>query len=346
MRRLWVINLGFAAASMLAVALLYSYSQLVVPATQVTEMFEVKVEKGESFSSAVAKFEEQGLVKDPNVFSALGRITGLDRKLIPGYYQFYGTIRPWDVFRMMWQGQIVAWQLTVVEGDTLRIIKKKLADEGIVAEEEFEALAADPEFLDELGLEAPSLEGYLFPDTYLISKAATTREIIEMMVRRLEKAYDEALARRAERMGFTRRDVLTLASIIEKEAILDSERPVISGVYHNRLEIGMPLQADPTAVYGIKPMSHGVTRRDVRRRTDYNTYYIKGLPPGPICSPGYKSIRAALYPADVPYLYFVANFQGGHTFSVTLDEHLNAIAEYKKKKYAAKLKNGEQARTQ
>jgi UPF0755 protein len=346
MRRYWALNLGFAVASLAAVALLYCYSQLMVPVARVPVMFEVEVEKGESFSSAVAKFDEQGLVKDPSVFSALGRITGIDRKLIPGYYQFYGTVRPWDVFRMLRDGQIVAWQLTVVEGDTLGIIKRKLAGEGIVAEEEFDALVSDPGLLEELGVGAPSLEGYLFPDTYSISKSATAREIIEMMVRRLEEVYGSKLARRAERMGLTRREALTLASIIEKEAILDSERPVISGVYHNRLEKGMPLQADPTAVYGIKPMSHGVTRRDIRRRTDYNTYHIKGLPPGPICSPGFKSIRAALYPAKVPYLYFVANFQGGHTFSVTLDEHINAIAEYRKKKYAARLEDSEQAETQ
>lgn len=345
-RRYWALNLGFAAVSLAALALLYSYSQLMVPVAHVQEMFEVKVEKGESFSSAVAKFDEQGLIKDPTVFSALGRITGIDRRLIPGYYQFYGTIRPWDVFRMLREGKIVGWQFTVVEGDTLRIIKRKLADEGIVPEEEFDALVADPAFLEELGVGAPSLEGYLFPDTYAISKGATAREVIEMMVRRLDEVYDSKLARRAERMGLTRREVLTLASIIEKEAILDSERPVISGVYHNRLEIGMPLQADPTAVYGIKPMSRGVTRTDIRRRTDYNTYHIKGLPPGPICSPGYKSIRAALYPADVPYLYFVANFQGGHTFSVTLDEHISAIAEYKKKKYAAQLEDSGQVETQ
>lgn len=339
-------NLAFVAVSIVAVAVIYGYSQLMVPAIEVEEMFEVQIEQGESFASAVAKLEDRGLVKDPYLFSALGRLTGLDRRLTPGYYQFYGRLRPWDVYERLRDGIIVGWKITVVEGDTLSIIKEKLVSEGIVTEEEFDSVATDPAFLEKLGINAPSLEGYLFPDTYSISKGSTAEEIVEMMVRRLEEVYDEKFTRRAEYLGFTRREVLTLASIIEKEAILDSERAVISGVYHNRLRKGMPLQADPTAVYGVKPMSAGVTRRDIRRRTEYNTYHIKGLPPGPIASPGLKSIRAALYPAEVPYLYFVANFQGGHTFSTTHSEHLSAIRENKKRKYALRMAEKKQVKSQ
>lgn len=346
MRRSAKLNIGFVAVSVAVAAIVYCYSQLMVSAVTVNEVFEVKIEKGESFSSAVSKFSDKGLIKDRHLFKAIGRLTGLDRKLTPGYYQFYGRVRPWDVYQMLRHGIIVGWKLTVVEGDTLRIIKAKLAAARIIPEEEFEALATDPAFLEKLGIRAPSLEGYLFPDTYSISKGATATEIIEMMVRRLEEVYDDDMMRRAEYLGFTRKEVLTLASIIEKEAILDSERPVISGVYHNRLRKGMPLQADPTAIYGVKPMTAGVKKSDIRRRTDYNTYHIKGLPPGPIASPGLKSIKAALHPAKVPYLFFVANFQGGHTFSVTHEEHLTAVDAYRKLKYEARLAAEEQAEIQ
>jgi len=267
----------------------------------------------------------------------LGRLSGLERKLTPGYYQFYGRVRPWDVFKMLRDGLIVGWKVTVVEGDTMEMVRVKLMEEGIVAGEEFDALVADPKFLEKLGISAPSLEGYLFPDTYSISKGATAEEVIVMMVKRLDEVWDEDMARRAEELGFTKTEVLTLASIIEREAILDSERPIISGVYHNRLKKGIPLQADPTAIYGVKPLSSGVKMSDLKRRTEYNTYLIKGLPPGPIASPGLKSIKAALHPAKVPYLFFVANYQGGHTFSVTHEEHLRAVEEYRKLRYAAQL---------
>jgi UPF0755 protein len=334
-------NAVFIAISLAAVVALYCYSQLMVPLAPIEEMFEVEIEKGASFGSAVGKLDSAGLVKDHHLFTALGRMTGLDKRLIPGYYQFYGKLRPWDVFTMLKEGFVVEWQITVVEGDTLMDIKRKLAAEGTVDKEDFDRLATDGEFLGDFMVNAPSVEGYLFPDTYSISKGTSPEDVLGMMLRRLRAVYDEEMQKRAEEIGFSEREVLTLASIIEKEAILNSERPVISGVYHNRLRRGMPLQADPTAIYGIKPQSAGIFRRDIRRKTDYNTYFIKGLPPGPIASPGLKSIRAALYPAGVPYLYFVANFQGGHTFSVTMDEHRSAIEEYRERKYAAKMAEAE-----
>jgi UPF0755 protein len=327
----------FAAVSFIAIAIMYCFAQFFIPLAPIEEVFEVNIEKGSSFASAVRQLGEEGLVRDRYLFTALGRMTGLDKKLAPGYYQFFGRLRPWDVFGMLRGGNIVHWKVTMVEGNTLMDIKETLVSEGIMNAVEFDSFSTEPEFLESLGINAPSLEGYLFPDTYAVSKGSTPEDVFGMMVRRLEELYDDEMTRRAEFLGMTRREVLTIASIIEKEAILDSERPIISGVYHNRLNIGMPLQADPTAIYGIKPQSAGITRKDILRKTKYNTYHIKGLPPGPIASPGLKSIKAALYPTNVPYLYFVANFQGGHTFSITMDEHLSAISEYRSRKYAARM---------
>jgi UPF0755 protein len=330
-------SVKFMALSFIATATLYCFAQFLIPLAPIEQMFEVKIEKGSSFASAVERLADRGLVRDRYLFRALGRMTGLDKKLAPGYYQFHGRLMPAEVFGMLWGGHVVQWKITVVEGDTLMDVKETLVSAGVMNAAEFASYSTDAVFLESLGINAPSLEGYLFPDTYAISKGSTPEDVFVMMFRRLEDVYDDEMVRRAEFLGMTRREVLTMASIIEKEAILDSERPIISGVYHNRLNIGMPLQADPTAIYGIKPQSAGITKKDIMRKTEYNTYHIKGLPPGPIANPGLKSIKAALNPMNVPYLYFVANYQGGHTFSLTMDEHLSAIAEYRSKKYASRI---------
>jgi UPF0755 protein len=158
------------------------------------------------------------------------------------------------------------------------------------------------------------------------------------MVNRLRENFNDTLRERAHELNMNEREVITLASIIEHEAIYDRERPIISAVYHNRLSKKMRLQADPTVVYGIKRMQDGITRSDLRRKTSYNTYVIKGLPPGPISSPGIKSIRAALYPADVDYIYFVSKNDGTHHFSKTGEEHLKAVMLYqRRKKYSEPL---------
>lgn len=325
----------FIATSILITALFYVCFQMAVPSLQRSVPLEVEVEQGMSFKEAAVVLSERGLVRDTRLFVALGRLTGLDRDLTPGYYSFDGNPSPWTVFLALWRGNVISWQVTVVEGDTLDDIKAKLVDIGVATEEEFDSLAGDRAFLESLSIDSPSLEGYLFPDTYGIPKGLALRDIFTMMVNRLRHSYTDKMLARAEEFGFTENDMLTLASIIEKEAVFNRERPVISAVYHNRLEKGMPLQADPTAVYGVKPMRYGITRKDIRRKTDYNTYFIKGLPPGPIASPGLRSIKAALYPADAPYLYFVSNNDGTHTFSVTLEEHLRAVETYRSIKAAS-----------
>jgi UPF0755 protein len=269
----------------------------------------VEVRKGESFGKAVSAFYEAGLVRDPRLFKVIGRITGLENSLQPGEYAFNGPVTMLDVYRAIRDNDILPSRITVVEGDSLLEIRDKLSAEGYVTPEDFDRLVYDKQFIASLGIEAESLEGYLFPDTYRFDKGAAPKEL-----------------------GWSVRQVLTLASIIEHEAVLDSEREIISAVYHNRLRLGMRLQADPTAIYGIKPLSEGVTAADVRRVTPYNTYVISGLPPGPIASPGKRSIRAALYPAAVPYLYFVAQGDGSHKFSSSSQEHNRAVRKYRERK--------------
>jgi UPF0755 protein len=158
------------------------------------------------------------------------------------------------------------------------------------------------------------------------------RETVAMMINNLRGKLTFEMMERMEELGFSENEILTLASIIEKEAVTDDERAVISAVYHNRLKKRIPLQADPTAIYGIKGSKEKILLSDLKRKTPYNTYVVRGLPPGPIASPGIKSIMAALYPAAVPYIYFVSNNDGTHTFSVTLAEHNAAVRAYREKK--------------
>jgi UPF0755 protein len=209
-----------------------------------------------------------------------------------------------------------------------------LSEKGIITEEDFRRLASDKVLLNSYKIDAPSLEGYLFPDTYKIPKGMDPKEAITMMVNKLREQYSGKLEARAAELGMSEREVLTLASIIEKEAATDEERLLISAVYHNRLRKKIPLQADPTAIYGIKSSREKITSEDLKRRTLYNTYVISGLPPGPIASASIKSIIAALYPADVQYIYFVSNNDGTHHFSVTAAEHAAAVRAYREKKQA------------
>jgi UPF0755 protein len=192
--------------------------------------------------------------------------------------------------------------------------------------ETFKELAFSETFLDDLDIDGRSLEGYLYPQTYRFSKGTKPRTVLKIMVQKLREEFSEDFEKRAHQMGWTENEVLTMASIIEKEAVIDSERAIISAVYHNRLKKGMPLQADPTAIYGVKSSRKRITRDDLRRKTEYNTYVIQGLPPGPIASPGIKSIKAALAPAKVPYVFFVAKNDRSHYFSTTLSQHNAAVA--------------------
>ncbi len=312
----------------MVLSLLYVFMQLL--STYPVNDVSIEVRKGQSFRKAVDTFAEAGVVKDPTLFLILGRIGGVEDSLIPGEYVFSGPVSQWQVYRKLKNGEILPSGVTIVEGDSLLNIRAKLAAEELVSVEDFDRLSTDAAFLNSVGIRAGSLEGYLFPDTYRFDKGDAPEAVFETMVSHLREMYGPDLQARAKELGWDLHRVLTLASIIEHEAVHDEERELVSAVYHNRLRKGMRLQADPTAIYGIKPLSEGVTGEDIRRDTPYNTYMITGLPPGPISSPGLKSIRAALYPADVPYLYFVANgTDGSHTFSSTHREHLRAVRQYR-----------------
>lgn len=334
-------NIALVLIAVLSISVIYIAVELTIP-IWLDEPLEINIKKGMSFRDAVDLLSRHGLIKDKNVFILLGKINRLERRLKPGYYSFRANINPWYVFKALRDGYVIERTVTIVEGDCLIDIKAKLSMNELIKEGEFDRLSRDRDFLQGIGITAPSLEGYLFPDTYILPKGIKPEEVVRIMVKRLREVFNDNLKRKALELGLDEREVLTLASIIEKEAVIDDERPLISAVYHNRIKKGMHLQADPTAIYGVKHQKEGILKKDLTHKTRYNTYLIKGLPPGPIASPGAKSIKASLYPSDVSYLYFVSNGDGTHTFSNSLEEHLRAVEESKIKKLMqeAGIKNG------
>lgn len=318
-------NVKLIAIAIIFLFLAYVGIQLFVPSNIGNTQLEVQIPEGATYKQAVSIFAENNLLRDKNIFIALGMITGIDKRVRAGYYAFWGSMNPWNVFKKLKDGRIIENRVTIVEGDSLLEIGRKLELSDIMSIDEFNTLVTDKDFLQSLNIEAPSLEGYLFPQTYKFPKGTKPKAVLELKVSEMRKSFTDKLTERAREIGWSENEVLTLASIIEKEAKVNAERSIISAVFHNRLKKGMPLQADPTAIYGVKSFKRGVTRKDLRNKTDFNTYIIKGLPPGPIASPGIKSIIAALYPAKTEYLFFVARGNGRHYFSKTYAGHNAAI---------------------
>ncbi len=319
-------------AGFLLMVAAYAAFDMFVPVQSGNKNIEVEIPRGSTFRQAADILWKEKLIRDKKLFLVLGRLTGADRKIRAGFYSFWSSMSPLDIFSIIRKGRIIEFELRVLEGDSLYEIAETFAKSGLVTKEEFMELARDPDILSSYDIEAQSMEGYLYPDTYIVPKGIKARDALDIMLSRMKEKFSPEIVARAEALGMTRTEVLTLASIIEKEAVVDEERPVISAVYHNRLKKRMPLQADPTSIYGIKSSKERITRADLQRKTPYNTYVIRGLPPGPIASPGLKSMIAAVNPAAVPYLYFVSNNDGTHNFSVSLGEHEEAVRAYREKK--------------
>jgi UPF0755 protein len=237
-------------------------------------------------------------------------------------------MQPLKLLEILKEGRVILHEIRIPEGYNARQVGRLLEEKGLLTQETFTPLIHDPDFIRRLGIDATSLEGYLFPETYYFSKHVQGEEVIETMVSRFKRAIPLEWSQRARELRLTEHQMVTLASIIEKETGVDDERPLISAVFHNRLKRHIPLQSDPTVIYALPDFTGNLTRKHLSRASPYNTYRVKGLPPGPIANPGAKSLEAALYPADVNYLYFVSKNDGSHYFSMTLVEHNRAVQYY------------------
>jgi len=329
-------NFSVIFSCILIMAISYAAFEMFVPAQTGNNKVEIEIPRGSTFRQAVDILHDQKLIRDKNIFLLVGRLTGADRKIRAGFYSIWSSMRPFDIFKIIRKGQIIEYEIKILEGDSLWEISGQFEKNDIMKKEEFMTLAHDPEFLDSYKIESNSVEGYIFPDTYRIPKGVSPKEALGSMIDKMREKFSPDVLARMGKIGMTENEVLTLASIVEKEAVVDSERPLISAVYHNRLKKKMQLQADPTSIYGIKSSREKITREDLLRKTPYNTYQIKGLPPGPIASPGLKSIMAALYPADVPYIYFVSQDDRMHQFSTTAAEHIEAVKLYRQRQQEIK----------
>ena len=289
---------------------------------------EIRVEQGDSLATVVRKLREQQLIANGFLFSLWARLTGVEKKIHQGLYRFEARVPPREILDRMVTGRGVFQTVTIPEGFTIKEIAELLDKMQIANKEKFLAEAANPAVLAGLGLDGRGLEGYLFPSTYHFTPSTPERDIIAAMAEQFRKVSLPVLNQRSTGKSLTPHELLTLASIIEKETGIESERPLVSAVFHNRLQRQMPLQSDPTVIYGLKDFNGNLTRKNLQEPTLYNTYRISALPPGPICNPGLSSIRAALQPAKVSYLYFVSKNDGTHLFSETIEEHNQAVKTY------------------
>ncbi len=269
--------------------------------------------------------EQQGLVRSSFAFRAIARLQKKDVLIKAGEYSLSASMTPQEILDKMVRGDMIQYRATIKEGMTIREISKALEEAGIVESRLISEAAFNPDVAREEGISGPSLEGYLFPETYNFRRNTPARKILAVMHEEFKKRWQPEWTQRSEILGMTTHQIVTLASIIEKESGNFEEQPIIASVFHNRLKKGMRLQADPTVIYGIKDFNGNITKLDLVTETPYNTYTIDGLPPGPISNPGTSAIKAALYPADTRFLYFVGNGAGRHIFSENLDQHNDAV---------------------
>lgn len=295
----------------------------------------VELSKGRTLRAVAADLEARRIITSARLFVFYARLQGGSARLKAGPYQLDDGQRPGQILAKMMAGDVYERLFALPEGYSSYQAAEMLDKRGIFTRGSFLAACSDRTFLKELGIDAPNAEGYLYPGSYNILPGRSERDVVREMVKRQQAVLAESLGGRPGAQGLSVRELLTLASMVEKEAVLPQEKPIIAAVFRNRLKVGMRLQSDPTALYGVRAFAGKVSRDDIQNPTPYNTYLIPGLPPGPIGNPGKDAIEAVLNPAAVPYLYFVARGDGSHQFSNDLAAHNDAVNRYLKAPSAA-----------
>jgi len=286
------------------------------------------IKPGQSFNTTAGNLEKQQLVLSSSKFKIIARYLKKDRSIKAGEYLLSQSMNPLTILDILSSGKSKLYKLTVPEGLSMFQIAELVEASSFDREMTFIKYATDKMFLKKLGIQAETAEGYLFPETYYFGKEAKSEKIITVMIERFKKVFTPEFEKQAEVLGFTVHEIVTLASIIEKETGAAEERPVISSVFHNRMKKKMRLETDPTVIYGMTDFNGNITKKDLRTLTPYNTYMIKGLPPGPIANPGEAALIAALYPADTDYLFFVSKKDTTHQFSTNIRDHNKAVRKY------------------
>lgn len=334
MQNRWIVSSSLALLLVAVVGAFAGYVHLFFwsAASTSSEVVFHDVVAGDSIQKISQELHEKGVVRDSHLFWLTMRIHRVGARLKKGEYSFRKNMTPAEVIEILTSGRSIGRNFTISEGLNLFEISELFEKQGFGSQNDFLQAAMDRErIFTLLGEHLPSFEGYLYPETYQLTKHMQPQALVTKMVEKFLKSY-EPLEGQALRKGWKRKDVVTLASIVEKETGAPHERPIISAVFYNRLKKGMKLQTDPTIIYG-KALDLGrvvlsITRADLRAPHPYNTYHIYGLPPTPIANPGFESLKAALNPADTPYLYFVSQNDGTHIFSETYEGHQKAVREH------------------
>jgi UPF0755 protein len=285
---------------------------------------QVTIQRGMAPDHIAALLEKYRVIKNRKTFRIGAKFLGVSSRLQAGRYFFNGRQSNFKVLRKLTRGLVITETITIPEGTRASRIAKILHDRFNIDSNRFMEIVSDPSVCTRYGVKASSLEGYLYPDTYQFHLDPTPEEIVERLINRFWNIFGDSLRERAREMGLSIHQIVTLASIVEGEAVIDSERTVIAALYWNRLNRNMRLQADPTIQYIIRNGPRRLYKKDLAIDSPYNTYLHRGLPPGPVTNPGYASIYAVLYPASVNYLYMVANGDGSHSFSTSISGHLKA----------------------
>lgn len=318
------------AFAVLAVALLSAFLLLDTNPKGNWEGKLAVIPKGSPLPEVVRILRDDGILPHPQAFRALVILTFSGRRLHYGEYAFPTPPSAFEAWRRLVRGDVIKYEVTVRPGANLFDVAELVKEKKLVAAEAFLAAATSPAVLRRLDIPGESAEGYLFPDSYIFVKPVTPEEIVELMVQQFRRKIPPDTEKRAKDAGFSLHQIVTIASIIEKETGIEQEKPIVSAVIRRRLALGMPLQMDPTVIYGAKRFDGTVTGKDLRKAGPYNTYLNRGLPPGPIANPGLPALAAALSPSDAEYLYFVSKNDGSHTFSRTLTEHIRAVEQFRR----------------
>jgi UPF0755 protein len=330
---------GLIFTSALLILILFSFMALYVgyflisPAGIDKKEVTFMVEKGSGLRIIAHELERERLVKNKNLFILCAVLKGGTKDIKAGEYSLNQTMSPVSIFHILSTGAIKTYTITIPEGLTVQQISALLAKKNLANMSDFITLAMDKSLIASYHINGASLEGYLFPDTYIIGRDIDAQQLIDLMVKRFKNIFSALLAEEERIPGkeLPTNDIVTLASIVEKESGRADEKPIIASVFLNRLKKGMRLESDPTVIYGLKDFAGNLKKKDLRTPGPYNTYLNYGLPPGPIANPGRESLKAVINPAETDYLYFVAKNDGSHHFSTTLSEHNKAVYRYQKR---------------
>jgi UPF0755 protein len=290
----------------------------------------ITISKGSSAKSVATLLKEESCLENETIFKLALTLTMKNKKIRSGRYNLKGIVTIGQLVDVVTSQSSDRVKVTLIEGWSLEHFSDELKKKLDIDSHKFLRLCRDYNFTHSLGIEAPSLEGFLFPDTYILLKTYTEEDIIRVLVNQFAHNIDEL--KQYSRVKLNTQEITTMASIIQGEAMYEDEMPIISSVYYNRLKQGMLLQADPTIQYIIPGKPRRLYNKDLEVDDPYNTYKYKGLPPGPINNPGLAALKAAMNPAETQYLYFVSNLEGRHTFTRTVDEHNQAKLKMKEKR--------------